>query len=71
MVKFPFERNIMTCILAAMRHLLEFVKKFNLMDMPFSRGEFIWSGGTRRDSHSRLDHFLVASDWEHYYSNLV
>ena len=49
---------------------MKFFRDFSLIDMPFSGGEFAWSVGARRDSHS-LDIFLVITDWEGHFFSLV
>ena len=49
---------------------MKFLRYFSIIDMTFSRGEFPWSGEARRDSHS-LDLFLVITDQEDHFFNLV
>ena len=54
-----------------MRRFAEIVNELGLRDLPLQGGPYTWSGGRNGRSMSRLDRFLVSSDWECQYSKVV
>jgi hypothetical protein len=62
--RFPAERSRDVCLNAAMMEFSDFIFEQDLMDLPFAGGPFTWSNNQEIPSWSRLDRFLVSSDWE-------
>ena len=54
-----------------MRRFAEIVNELGLRDLPLQGGLFTWSGGRNGRSMSRLDRFLVSSDWESQFCNVA
>ena len=54
-----------------MRRFLEIINDLRLRDMSLQGGPFTWSGGRNGRSMSRLDRFLVTTDWEIQFSKEV
>ena len=54
-----------------MRRFAEIVNELELRDLHLQGGLFTWSGGRNGRSMSRLDRFLVSSDWESQFCNVV
>ena len=48
----------------SMRHFAEILNKLDLKDLPLQGGLFTWRGGRNGRTMSRLDRFLITSDWE-------
>ncbi|GJR79308.1 transposon TX1 uncharacterized 149 kDa protein [Tanacetum coccineum] len=57
------ERLGQYCVDASMRDFQSFVNNCNLVDIPMSGANFTWSNGQSNLSMSRLDRFLISSDW--------
>ena len=53
------------------RRFAEIVNELGLRDLPLQGGPYTWSGGRNGRSMSRLDRFLVSSDWECQYRKVV
>ena len=54
-----------------MRRFVEIVNELGLKDLPLQGGLFTWSEGRNGRSMSRLDRFLVSSDWESQFCNVA
>ena len=54
-----------------MKRFAEIVNELGLRDLPLQGGLYTWSGGRNGRSKSRLDRFLVSSDWESQFSNVA
>ena len=67
----PSERARGGNITPPMRRFAEIVNEMGLRDLPLQGGPYTWSGGRNGRSMSRLDRFLVSSDWECQFSNVV
>ena len=67
----PSERVRGGNITPPMRRFAEIVNELGLRDLPLQGGPYTWSGGRNGRSMSRLDRFLVSSDWECQYSKVV
>ena len=67
----PSERVRGGNITPSMRRFVEIVNELGLRDLPLQRGPYTWSWGRNERSMSRLDRFLVSSDWECQYSKVV
>jgi hypothetical protein len=50
----------------------DFIEDLNLVDLPLGGGgRFTWSSGTANPSLSRIDRFLISSDWEDQFPDVV
>ena len=67
----PSERVRGGNITPPMRRFAAIVNEMGLRDLPLQGGPYTWSGGRNGRSMSRLDRFLVSSDWECQYSKVV
>ena len=54
-----------------MRRFVEIINELGLRDLPLQGGPFTWSGGRNGRSMSRLDRFLVSSEWESQFSKVA
>ncbi|KAG2689058.1 hypothetical protein I3760_09G122900 [Carya illinoinensis] len=63
-VRFPSERSRDSRMRPTMTEFSEFIYDLNLVDIPLLGGAFTWSNN---HTWSRLDRFLVSSDWESQY----
>ena len=54
-----------------MRRFAEIVNEMGLRDLPLQGGPFTWSGGRNGRSMSRLDRFLISSDWGSQFSKVA
>ena len=66
-VRFPSERLGCTRLSSHMMDFSDFVEESNLVDLPLGGGPYTWSSGSDHPSMSRLNRFLVSSDWENFY----
>jgi hypothetical protein len=66
-IRFPYERLGVTSLSLMMMEFSDFISEQGLKDLPLARGLFTWSNNS---SWSRLDMFLVSSDWEARYPRL-
>ena len=48
----------------------DFISEQGLVDLPLEEGTFTWSNSKEVVSHSRLDKFLLSSDWEEHFLNI-
>jgi len=63
-VRFPSERSSGAGFSAAMEEFLDFIFMHNLVDLPLEDGQFTWSNGQEDHIWSRIDRFLISSEWE-------
>ena len=54
-----------------MRRFSEVMNELGLRDLPLQGGPFTWRGGLNNQCMSRLDRFLVTTDWESQLSNTI
>lgn len=71
MVLSPNERNMTGRMSHPMRHFAEVLNELGLRDIPHHGGPFTWREGHNNHSMSRLDRFLITTDWECQFSNVV
>ena len=70
-VKTPNERSKGGRISSSMRRFSAVIEDLGLRDLPLQRGPFTWRGGRNNCAKSRLDQFLVSSDWENRFNGVV
>ena len=70
MVRFPSERLGCTKLSSHMMDFSDFIEESHLMDLPLGGGQYTWSSGSDHPSMSRLDRFLVSTDWEDFYPDV-
>ena len=63
MVRFPSERFGSNSFSSAMHDFSDFISE-RLIDLPIKEGTFTWSNSREVASQSRLDRFLLSSNWE-------
>ena len=71
MVCFPSERLGCTRLTSHMMNFLDFIETSHLVDLPLGGGPYTWSSGSANPSISRIDRFLVSSDWEDQYPDIT
>jgi hypothetical protein len=52
----------------AMTNFADFISEQGLIDLPMVRGRITWSN---RQAGSRLDRFLISTEWEEYFPDLI
>ncbi len=52
-------------------NFLDFISELELIDLPLVDGQFTWSNNQDSPSKSRLDRFLVSTDWEDQFSHMA
>uniref|UniRef100_A0A7N2MBQ8 Uncharacterized protein n=1 Tax=Quercus lobata TaxID=97700 RepID=A0A7N2MBQ8_QUELO len=55
---------------SAMIDFSDFISKQGLIDLPMEGGTFTWSNSKEVASCSKLDKFLLSSDWEEHFPNI-
>jgi hypothetical protein len=71
-VRFPSERLRCSRLTLPMIDFLDFIEDLNLVDLLLSGGgRFTWSSGSANPSFSRIDRFLIFSDWEDQFPDVV
>ena len=71
-IRFPSERLRCRRCTPPMLEFSDFIEDLNLVDLPLGGGgRFTWSSGSENPSLSRIDRFLISSDWEDQYPNVV
>ena len=70
-VRTPSECNKGGQISSSMRRFSTAIEDLGLRDLPLQGGHFTRSGGHDNCAKSRLDRFLVSSDWENCFSGVV
>jgi hypothetical protein len=63
-IRFPSERLDEARFSLTMMKFFDFIFEQGLMDLPHERGTFMWSNNRDSSSWSRIDRFLVSSNWE-------
>ena len=63
-MRFPSERSGSVYFTIAMRRFSAFISKQSLVDLPLVGGTFTRSNSREVASRSRLDRFLLSTDWE-------
>ena len=64
MMRFPSERSGSVYFTIAMRRFSAFISKQSLVDLPLVGGTFTRSNSREVASRSRLDRFLLSTDWK-------
>jgi hypothetical protein len=68
---FPNKRYGVPRLTSATKEVSEFISDQGLMYTPLAGGSFTWSNNQDPPSLSRINRFLVSSDWEEYFSYLI
>ena len=63
-ILFPNERSRGGRLSNSMRRFSDILNDLDLRDLPLQGGPYTWRGGLNGSSMSRLDRFLVTTDWE-------
>ena len=63
-VRFPSEKLREGRLTGAMTTFSDFISELSLIDLPLLEGQFTWSNNQDPPSKSRLDRFIVSTDWE-------
>ena len=64
MVRFPSERLGCTRLTPHMLDFSDFIETSHLIDLPLGGGPYTWSSGSANPLMSRIDKFLISSEWE-------
>uniref|UniRef100_A0A2N9GEV9 TIR domain-containing protein n=1 Tax=Fagus sylvatica TaxID=28930 RepID=A0A2N9GEV9_FAGSY len=67
MVRFPSERLGCTRLTSHMMDFLDFIEESHLVDLPLGGGQYTWSRGSDTPAMTRIDRFLISSNWEDSY----
>lgn len=67
-IRFPRERSGSHFFTRAMREFNEFINEAELVDLQLSGGDFTWFRNGDRNQWSRIDRFLISTDWEDFLS---
>jgi hypothetical protein len=70
-VCFPSERLGDRRMSSAMWEFSDFISDLGLLDLPLLGGNFTWSNNQEFPYMSRLDRFLVSTDWDDQFSTLA
>ena len=70
-ILFPNERSRWGRISNTMRRFFDILNDLGLRDLLLQRGPCTWWGGQNGRSMSRLDGFLVSTDWESHCSKVI
>jgi hypothetical protein len=71
-IRFPSERLRCRRLTPPMLDFSDFIEDLNLVDLPLGGGgQYTWSSGTENPSLSRIDRFLISSDWEDHFPDVV
>ena len=67
----PYERSKGGRISNSMRRFADILNDLELRDLPLQGGPFTWRGGLNGRSKSRLDRFVVSTDWESHCCKVI
>jgi hypothetical protein len=71
-IRFPNERLRCRRLTPPMLEFSDFIEDLNLVDLPLGGGgKYTWSSGTENPSLSRIGRFLISSDWEDHFPDVV
>ena len=70
-VRFPSERLGCDRLSSSMTDFSNFIDTSNLVDLPLKGGPYTWSSGSANPSMSRTDRFLISTDWEDRYLDVL
>ncbi|KAL4638296.1 hypothetical protein ACB092_03G136700 [Castanea dentata] len=70
LVRFLLERSGSSTFTSATIDFSDFISGQGLIDLPLEGGTFTWSNSREVALHSRLDRFLLSSDWEEHFPNI-
>lgn len=62
-IRFPYEKKGGCVMTTAMRDLSDWIRQQDLVDLPLGGADFTWSNNQAIPVMSRLDRFLVSTDW--------
>lgn len=71
MIRYPEERSGARVFSQAMWEFDEFINELGLVDIHLSGGAFTWYRSGDRNQFSRIDRFLLSSDWDDCFSSSV
>ena len=66
-VRFPSEKSGMAVFSPAMNDFSDFISELGLLDLPLEGGLFTWSNNREFPAKSRIDRFLVSSEWADHF----
>lgn len=66
-IRYPSEKLGGSRITGDMRRFTDWINSHSLGDMPLSGASYTWSNHQRDPAMSRLDRFLVLTDWMNIY----
>ncbi|KAK4596188.1 hypothetical protein RGQ29_014293 [Quercus rubra] len=69
-VRFPSKHSGSSLFTSVMTDFSDFIFEQGLIDLPLEGGTFTWSNSREVASSSRLDKFLLSSDWEEHFPNI-
>uniref|UniRef100_A0A2N9EX59 Reverse transcriptase domain-containing protein n=1 Tax=Fagus sylvatica TaxID=28930 RepID=A0A2N9EX59_FAGSY len=64
---FPSEKSGMAAFSPAMNDFSDFISELGLLDLPLEGGLFTWSNNREFPAKSRIDRFLVSSEWADHF----
>jgi hypothetical protein len=71
-IRFSSERLRCRRLTPPMLDFSDFIEDLNLVDLPLGGGgRFTWSSGSATPSLSRIDRFLISSEWEDQFHDVV
>ena len=66
-IQFPSEKSRRAVLSPAMNEFSDFIAKMGLLDLPLEGGLFTWSNNREISAKSRIDRFLVSSEWADHF----
>ena len=70
-VCYPSERLGCNRLTSHMMDFSDFIEASHLVDLPLGGGPYTWSSGSANPSMSRIDRFLISTDWEDHHPDAV